>query len=926
MLNVFFFIPFNAFYVLDTTGFVQRISLNLFLIFILDFSQKQNKNRPVVNFKNMKKTKTEYPSKKKTDEPQKIREMKKAATKIARSYVPSKGNSSWLIIVESPSKCKKIEEYLGSDYRCIATMGHLQYIEGLNAIEQTDGSFHIQYSTLPEKVEHVEQMRRIINLYPPNRVLIATDDDREGEAIAWHILYLFHLPPDTPRITFHEITRPALLHAVQHPTVVNQSLVQSQQARQVIDLLIGFKISPLLWKYVFRSHQDALSAGRCQSTALRLVYENDCGTAFNTPLPPSQWKTVAYFTSENIPFQYSRHLPETDLLHLYRAVCENPEFSFSIVAPKTRTVSPPKPFTTARLLQHYTSYSPSKVMSLCQVLYQEGYITYMRTDTENYSPVFLQQAREYCEATQLEFGYKTTGSVVEGPHEAIRVTHLETTCYTGMDSDQNTLEKHGALNALYQFIWRNTLASCMTPAIFHDVAILATQAAVEGHFSTTIEIPVKYGWKALGKKQEEMTEEVGKQQATLLFFRSLSQPTLWCHRLESPCFIERPPKHYSEASLIAQLEKRGIGRPSTFAYLVDVLVQRGYVKITDVEGTQTPCCDYSLDLMAKQKEPVKTCRDVWVGKEHNRLVIQALGVITMEFLLNYFDGLFSYDYTHQMERELDLVAEGKKTKQAVCLNCRQNITEALEPLKTVEKRKIPKLDKGKYEFILQKFGNALKEVLDDGTVEYHPVKNIKIDMTRLQSGGYTSTDLLEFPNRSNYLGKYRGEDVCIKKGPYGWYIRYSGSGSQQAVKKSGDSEEEDDDDKNHPESVSVGSLPIPKGVDIHNIQLQDVISWIQEKENPSVGNPHLVNKSEGERSPPKLGSSQRYVLRTLNNHCSVRTGKYGPYLMITEENPAVGTKKKSKSAVQFHSLKKFTGDFLTCSIEDLLAFSKQGAK
>lgn len=610
--------------------------------------------------------------------------MNKSMTAIAQSYIPSKGNSLWLVIVESPSKCKKIEEYLGSDYRCIATAGHLQYIEGLNAIDLQHGTFDIQYSTLPEKVDHLEQMRRIIAMYPSNRVLLATDDDREGEAIAWHILSLFRLPPDTPRIKFHEITRPALQHAVQHPTVVNQALVQSQQARQVIDLLIGFKISPLLWKYVVRSHQDALSAGRCQSVALRMVYENDCiSTSHPTTVTDLQWKTTGLFTSKRIPFQFSRSLPETDLLRLYTTIRENPEFKFSIAAtPKIRSIAPPRPFTTARLLQQYTSMSPSKVMALCQTLYQEGYITYMRTDTEHYSSVFLQQTREYFIKSDLEYGYNGSGNGGEGPHEAIRVTQLETLCYTDMGNPQVV-----SLNALYQYIWRNTVASCMPPAIFHDTVITATQQSDDIHFATTVELPVKYGWKALGKTREERTNEVNQQQGILMFFRGMTQPTITCFQLDSVCVLERPPKHYSEASLIAQLEKQGIGRPSTYAYLVDVLIQRGYVKVTDIEGTQTTCCDYSLNLDKDEKNDIqKVLREVWVGREHNRLVIQPLGILTAEFLMNYFDDLFSYDYTHTMEQALDYIADGQNTKQTVCMNCQQAIAEALEPLRTLEKK------------------------------------------------------------------------------------------------------------------------------------------------------------------------------------------------------------------------------------------------
>ena len=866
----------------------------------------------------MKRTKPAKPNQNKE-----IKEMKKATAKIASSYVPSKGSSSWLIVVESPSKCKKIEEYLGPDYKCIATLGHLQYIEGLNAIELKDQSFHIQYSVIPEKADHVQHMHRLISVYPSNRVLIATDDDREGEAIAWHILTLFHLPPDTPRIKFHEITRPALAHAVQNPTVVDQALVQSQQARQVIDMLIGFKISPLLWKYVCHSKKDALSAGRCQTVALRLVYENSAAAAANetkSAEKEKRWKTVGFFTCKDIPFVYSQHLPETDLLQLYNRVQSHPLFTLSLGEKRRRTVAPPKPLTTARLLQQYTSVSPSRVMSLCQILYQEGYITYMRTDTENYSAVFLQQVQAFLHRSRLEFGsenpcclQKEKEKEKEGPHEAIRATCLDTAVYTGPIGKDHC----EALNTLYKFIWRNTIQSCMPPATFDDVEVRAQdhedrqqdrqQDHPEGFFAHTLEIPVKHGWTAFGAPQEVAS---ALQASTLLFFQSLiaagnESP---CLRLESTCLTERPPKHYSEASLIAQLEKRGIGRPSTYAYLVDTIVQRGYVKITDIEGVKTPCCNYSVEINEGGAAPKQSWTDVWVGKENNRLVIQTVGIMTMEFLMTYFDTLFSYDYTRQMEGALDEVAENRATKQGICLGCRKAIDESMIPLRTVERRSLPKID-DRYDFIIQKFGNSLR----DGAGQYHPVKNMKLDLVRLHTpGGYSADDLLEFPSGTDCLGKYRGEDVFIKKGPFGWFIRY---GSHPNPVESVEEQEEEPEEEPEEETTGKGTISIPKGVDIHRIQLSDVISWIEKPPTEPLLN--------GERKPP-THPEKTTVLRTLDASCSVRTGKYGPFVMMTPPPNELEKKKGKKPKVQFHNLKKFAGDYLTCPKEDLLQYMEKG--
>jgi len=864
--------------------------------------------------------------KKTSGEIKQIKEMKKTVAKIKSSYIPSKGDSSWLVIVESPFKCKKIEEYLGPEYRCIATLGHLQYIEGLNAIEIKDKTFHIQYSVLPDKKTHIQNMQRLISVYPSNRVLIATDDDREGEAIAWHILTLFHLPLDTPRIKFHEITRQAINEAVKNPTVVNQNLVQSQQARQVIDLLIGFKISPLLWKYVCQSKKDALSAGRCQTVALRLIYENFNREKSNTE---DKWKTIGYFTNKMLPFTYSQNLNETNLLHIYRDIQTNPLFKFSICEKKQRVVQSPKPFTTARLLQNYTSISPSQVMSLCQILYHEGYITYMRTDSENYSEVFVKQAQDFLNRGSLEFGVDNpccNPSKILGPHEAIRVTCLATTSYiaplnnSNNDGfDKNTMVKSSSLNTLYQYIWKNTVQSCMPPAIFEDVEIIATPKrtyieTLNGVFKHAIEIPIKYGWTALGKTPEVLTQQATIQKTTHMFFQSIVSNEEGndnsCLKLESSPLFEQSPKHYSEASLITQLEKRGIGRPSTYAYLIETIIERGYVKITDIKGTKTPCCNFSLEIEPKDcskepKMPKQEWHDIWIGKEQNRLVIQTIGIMTIEFLMTYFDSLFSYDYTCKMERELDKVAEGEITKQTVCLNCQSTITESTVPLRTVERKSIPKID-GLYEFQIQSFGNVLKTVLEDGTVEYYPVKNVKLDFVRLNTpGGYSANDLLEFPNKTDYLGKYMEKDVRIKKGPFGWYISYYEPVQEPEVEGATG-------------CVSGNStVSIPRNIDIHSIQLEDAISWIEEKNNPKVQD--ITTGGLDEERKPRKHPPKSTLLRTLDSTCSVRNGKYGPFVMLSQEQNAAKN-KRGKNSVQFYNIQGFTGDYLSCSKTDLLQY------
>ena len=305
--------------------------------------------------------------------------------------------ASYLIIVESPSKCAKIESYLGLNYCCIASKGHIRSVNGLRSID-TKGTFEPKFTELSEKKDHIMFMKQIISKFSKEKIILATDDDREGEAIAWHICEHFGLPVETTqRIIFHEVTKPALLASIKSPTVVNLELVKAQHARQVLDVIVGYKISPMLWKYLYNDSNNSLSAGRCQTPALRLVYDNENERKKKDNIQ-TYYKTIASFFEEplqftlNVEFQTKKEVEE----HMKKSV--NHKHMLSIGTSHEITRTPPVPLHTSRLLQlanNTLHISPSETMRLCQQLYQTGYITYMRTESTKYAKPFLNEVSNY---------------------------------------------------------------------------------------------------------------------------------------------------------------------------------------------------------------------------------------------------------------------------------------------------------------------------------------------------------------------------------------------------------------------------------------------------------------------------------------------------------------------------------------------------
>lgn len=772
----------------------------------------------------------------------------------------SNKSKKYLLIVESSSKCGSIETYLGSNYKCISCNGHIRVINDLKNIN-VKGDFETMYTVDPDKKAHISKMESVISTFPKENILLATDHDREGEAIAWHICEVFDLPIHTTRrILFHEVTKTALLKAVENPGTIDMNMVRAQQARQVLDLLVGFTISPLLWKYVFKNAQNALSAGRCQTPALRLVYDNE--QEAKAKVSKQKHRVQACFFPQNLMFELQKEFEtESEVCNFISLSATHPH-KFMVYPQKLSERTPPRPFNTSALLQQANNLlhiGAKETMACCQTLYQLGHITYMRTENRKYSPIFIDTATKYISGKWTDKHVhptlmETNGNAdTENPHEAIRVTNLNMQSLV-LIGDKNT----GAVERVYRMIWQNTVQSCMAPAIFNLIP-LEIDAPEQNVYKYTFEIPKFGGFlDAIPDKSTQdksLTPELISSMS--LRFQTLKNKTVNYNYIQSVVGFTNRHSRYSEAGLISKLEDLGIGRPSTFSMLIDVIQTRKYVEKTDVQGTEVECHEYFL--RADEKAPTAKSVKKTMGAEHGKLVIDPMGSVVIEFLTNHFDSLFSYDYTKRMEERLDLVASGKELWNTVCKDVYAEIQKLVKEVNKIE-RKVYDIDEN-YSLIFYKDGFLLKHkslLNEDGKPMLKSVKKgLKIDTAKLELGGYTYEDLAETERR--ILGTWREHEIELKSGKFGAYVEYG-------------------DDK----KVSLNKLK--KQLD--KIVLADVVPFLEE-EKPATT-----------------------VLRVLTPTLSVRNGKFGPYIFYKTEKM-----KKPK----FFDLKGFDQGF---GSDDLLEWIK----
>ena len=776
-----------------------------------------------------------------------------------------------LVIVESPAKCKKIESYLGPGYKVIASFGHLRNISKLQDID-VHNNFNTTYSVIQEdiKLKQIEKIRS--EIVKADQVIIATDDDREGEAIGWHICELFGLSiTNTKRIIFHEITEPAIQSAISHPTRINMNLVHAQQARQILDLLVGFTISPILWNCV---NNTALSAGRCQTPALRLIYDN----YLDIKQSPGKlvYNTSGYFTNLNLLFELNKQFNEEILVRNFLEECKHYNFLCSITTPKKIIKQSPEPLTTSSLQQlasNQLHLSPKDTMKYAQQLYESGYITYMRTDSKKYSNEFIDNVKKYIKTIHTEQYISNTinNLIVEVKQNLKTNTVAEK---KGIPSPQEAHEAIRPVNInvinltdvqpkaikLYELIWKRTLETCMPSAQYNSISAKIS-APKNTEFVYKTEQPIFLGWKIVTKDQEETSKNY---QYILNLGKNITmKPT----KINSKFTLIELKSHYTEAKLVQLLEENGIGRPSTFASLIDKIQERKYVEKQNITGKEIECIDFSLtdynisELVSKRE----------FGNEKNKLVIQPLGIIVIEFLLEKFNLFFNYEYTKEMEDNLDKIAndiENSIVWHKLCDDCYQSLISVTNKLHDLKKFSL-NIDNN-HTLIIGKHGPVVKciDSKDTTKVTFLPVKK-NLDFENLKSNDIKLHDIIDNAIISkNAIGKYKGQDLFIKKGKYGIYAQWG------------------KETKSLKENF--------EGLEINNIQYIDVIKYLDKD---------LLDPTK------PVG-----LVRELNNNLSIRTGKYGDYIFY---------KKTRAKKPEFYKLNGFNTDHKKCDKILLLNWIKQ---
>lgn len=550
-----------------------------------------------------------------------------------------------LVIVESPAKAKTIEKYLGRDFSVKSSIGHVRGLPSKTGSVDVAHDFAPKFEIHADKKKTIAELRKAVK--SADHVWLASDEDREGEAIAWHLAEVLKLNPnETKRIVFHEITKGALDEAIKNPRTIDTNLVQAQQARQSLDYLVGFELSPVLWRKV----RPQLSAGRVQSVAVRLIVEREAEITAHQP--ESSYKITAEFILSDgtvLPASGSKkHATADEVRRIFEAFAKS-DFTVADIVKKPGTRNPSAPFTTSTLQQEASSklgFSPRSTMQLAQRLYEAGHITYMRTDSLNLSKQSLAAMTEYIKGN---FGnnyhqfrtFKAKSANAQEAHEAIRPTDVKKDM-AGADAQQKKL---------YNLIWRRTLASQMAPAALEKTTITIAASETDETMEAKGEIVTFDGFlKVYGRSGDDVLLPEVKQGDPLTLSKA-----------ESVEALSRGPARYTEASLVKKLEEMGIGRPSTYASTIATIQAREYVERGDLEGEEKTVQKIEL----QKGEISQTAEKTQYGKDSNKLFPTDTGKVVTDFLVKHFEEVMDYDFTKSVEATLDEIAIGKKGRVEV---------------------------------------------------------------------------------------------------------------------------------------------------------------------------------------------------------------------------------------------------------------------
>ena len=676
-----------------------------------------------------------------------------------------------LLIVESPAKSKTIEKLLGSNYVVLSSFGHIRDLDKDKGTDnmgiEVDNNFRPIYKIMKDRGKQIKAIQEKIKTV--DRVLLASDEDREGEAIAWHCAVVFKLNiTDKNRICFHEITKSALEKAVSNPRTINMEMVFSQQARRILDRLVGFKLSPLLWKHI----APKLSAGRVQSAVLKLIVDQE--KDINKFKDNKYYKTVGNF-DKNINGNLNKNFENKDLSLKFLEDCKSSVFSIDTIKKITVEKKPPPPYTTSTIQQDVGSrfgIGSKVVMSILQKLYEAGHITYHRTDSTNLSEHIINEIRSYL---LTKFGskysqmrnYKSKIKCAQEAHEAIRPTHIEV---EKLSDDNESLEKK-----VYDIIWKRTVASQMSSSITDIYTISIKISNRDEFFISKAEKLIFDGYKKIYddtiKKEDDPDTEDNVLDSNFIISNIKEGEILKYIKITSFEKYSNPPLRYTEASLIKKMEKIGIGRPSTYASIMETIIERKYVEKKDVKGKKIDIINIILE-----KNNIKEKKDnVTLGGEKKKLIPTDLGIHTNEFLETNFINILDSNFTANMEQNLDNIANGELLWTNVIGTFYNEFEPNVSKLNTVivnksdNKRYLGLDTNGKPVYVyIAKFG----PVFQIGEGNKKDIKYVSLNEGQSVST-VTIDDLNSMQIYPKLIGKYKDNDILLKKGQYGLYLVYN---------------------------------------------------------------------------------------------------------------------------------------------------------
>jgi len=667
-----------------------------------------------------------------------------------------------LVIVESPAKAKTIEKYLGDQYKVTSSFGHISDLPSKNLGIDVDNNFEPKYEVSTDKKTIVKNLKDLVK--KSKTIWLASDEDREGEAIAWHLFRTLKLNADnTKRIVFNEITKTAITNAINNPRSINYNLVDAQQARRVLDRIVGYELSPVLWRKV----KGGLSAGRVQSVAVRLLVEKE--REIRDYISVSSFRVEAIFKNSNgkefiarLANEYDSREEAVDFLRKLSGA----NFNVSEIQKKPTKKSAPAPFTTSTLQQEASrklSFPVSKTMSVAQRLYESGHITYMRTDSVNLSNLAIEEAKKqvlrvFGDSYSNPKNFSTKSKSAQQAHEAVRPTNFSMSADDIKDYDQKRL---------YNLILNRTLASQMKPAELEKTNIKISNSKGSEIFAASGEVIKFDGYLKLYQvsKEDERNDNHG-----ILPGFSDNEVLELCEIFAQQKF-SRPPFRYSEASLVKKLEELGIGRPSTYAPTISTIQNRGYVE----KGSSEAKSREVLKITSFNGDISENILSEKYGSDKGKLVPTDIGMIVTDFLTNHFEYIMDYNFTAKVEQDFDSIADGKKDWTEMMKKFYGNFHPVVEDVQQNASRQSGKRVLGTHpennkevSVRLGKFG----PMVQIGTVEDDEKPKFASLSQDFQIESVTLDEALSLFQLPRSLGEYKGEELVSNNGRYGPYIKF----------------------------------------------------------------------------------------------------------------------------------------------------------